>query len=307
MTERPVEREGVRRRPHVEALREHDLDAVSVGDELACSGDARHVLHGRAVGTDLGGRGRVRRERRERAVQLREHAVDRARGRAGRGRVVVREDGERVPQVVEGDDRVVDREHRLGHAPGRVRIVRRDRQTLEAARGLVPDEPNGTAVEPRQPRSRSAPVSGELVAHRPERIGRRLLADPPPAPRSAIRIGPLLDDDRAVAEGQRRPWRQADEGVAAHPLAALDRLEEERAAERAQLRERRDRSLEVGEPFARDRHEVHHVRCGDRHDVHSPGKQKPSSEFRDEGSWCHPISARHCWRTLSLRDHGAPR
>src|SRR5437773_1385017 len=33
---------------------------------------------------------------------------------------------------------------------------------------------------------------------------------------------------------------------------------------------------------------------------------KTLARSRDEGSWCHPILARHCWRTLSLRGHGAP-
>src|SRR5205814_7170345 len=33
---------------------------------------------------------------------------------------------------------------------------------------------------------------------------------------------------------------------------------------------------------------------------------KTLARSRDEGSWCHPISARHCWRTLCLRGHGAP-
>src|SRR5438445_2082678 len=33
---------------------------------------------------------------------------------------------------------------------------------------------------------------------------------------------------------------------------------------------------------------------------------KTLARSRDEGSWCHPILARHRWRTLSLRSHGAP-
>src|SRR2546430_549358 len=33
---------------------------------------------------------------------------------------------------------------------------------------------------------------------------------------------------------------------------------------------------------------------------------KTLARSRDEGSWCHPILARHRWRTLSLRGHGAP-
>src|SRR5207245_4083717 len=37
-----------------------------------------------------------------------------------------------------------------------------------------------------------------------------------------------------------------------------------------------------------------------------PRKTKTLARSRDEGSWCHPISARHHWRTLSLRGHGAP-
>src|SRR5438128_226628 len=37
-----------------------------------------------------------------------------------------------------------------------------------------------------------------------------------------------------------------------------------------------------------------------------PAKTKTLARSRDEGSWCHPILARHRWRTLSLRSHGAP-
>src|SRR5438876_938383 len=33
---------------------------------------------------------------------------------------------------------------------------------------------------------------------------------------------------------------------------------------------------------------------------------KTLARSRDEGSWCHPILARHRWRTLCLRGHGAP-
>ena len=33
---------------------------------------------------------------------------------------------------------------------------------------------------------------------------------------------------------------------------------------------------------------------------------KTLARSRDEGSWCHPISVRHRWRTLCLRGHGAP-
>ena len=86
----------------------------------------------------------------QRRVECREHAIDPPR-RVARSRcVVVREHGERVAQVIERDDGVVDAEDRLGKAPRSVRIVRREGQPLESACGLVTNETNGAAAETRE-------------------------------------------------------------------------------------------------------------------------------------------------------------
>ena len=153
VTQRAVQRERIRRGRDIEALREDDLDAVAFGDELARARDARHVFLGRAVRTDLDRAARARRgERRQRRVERGEHAIDPARGVTRRGCVVVREHGERVAQVIERDDGVVDAEDGLGQAPRSVRIVGRERQPFESARGFVADEPDGAAAEARQAR-----------------------------------------------------------------------------------------------------------------------------------------------------------
>src|SRR5439155_13409574 len=114
-------------------------------------------------------------------------------------------------------------------------IASRHRQALEAPRGLVPNVTHRAAREPRQVTRAVAPVAPELLAEKVERI--RVVDGASAA---------ILDDRRgAVAEDERRSREDANEGVTAHALAALDALEQEGSAERAQFRERGDRRLEI--------------------------------------------------------------
>ena len=53
MPQRAVQRQRIRRRADVEPLRQNDLDAVALGDELARLLHTPHVLLGRAVRADL--------------------------------------------------------------------------------------------------------------------------------------------------------------------------------------------------------------------------------------------------------------
>src|SRR4029077_12633760 len=126
--------------------RDDDLDAVAFGDQLAGSRHARAVFVRRPVRGDgtrnavaVGGQ-------RDGRVERGEHARDPA------GRVLtfplhlVRYDQERVPHVVETHDGVVDRERRLGKTQD---IARRGWKSLEAARRLVADVPDGPTGEAR--------------------------------------------------------------------------------------------------------------------------------------------------------------
>ena len=158
-----------------------------------------------------------------------------------------------MAHVIEADDGVVDRERRLGRPQD---VALRRRQSLEAPGGLVRDVPDRPPGETRKVAAAVAPVCPELVAQEIERI--RVVHRP--------RAGVLEDRRGAVAEHQRRARHHADERIPTHPLATFDALEKEGAAQRPELRERRDRRLEVSEALAHHRHErsrfelLHHGR-----------------------------------------------
>src|SRR5206468_9818500 len=116
---------------------------------------------------------RGRRERWERRIERGEDAVDHAPSVARFGRVVVREDGERVAQMIKRDDRVVDAEDHLRQTPRGIRVVARERQSLAAACDLVADEPDGAAAEPWQTGLRGATVATHVLSKRDDRIDRK--------------------------------------------------------------------------------------------------------------------------------------
>ena len=110
----PVEGERLGCGPHVEALREDDLDAVALVDQVTGLRDARAVLVGRSV-RGHGAHGTIGLGRqRDRRIERREHAGDPALGALALARHLVRDHQERVADVVEADDGVVYRERGLG-------------------------------------------------------------------------------------------------------------------------------------------------------------------------------------------------
>src|SRR5439155_12793458 len=114
-------------------------------------------------------------------------------------------------------------------------------EALKAARDLVAREPDSAAAEPRQTGLRRATVATHVFSKGDDRICRWVRGEATHATRIAVGVRPRVDRDLAVAEVQRLARRDADEREATHALAPFGGLEEERAAERAQLRERRDR------------------------------------------------------------------
>ena len=140
VAERAVERQRLGCGAHVEALRDDDLDAVALGDQLASASDPPAVLVGRAVRGDRADDAVTLPRQRYRRVERREDARDAARGVLTFPLDLVRDDQERVAHVVEAHDGVVDRERRLGKTQD---VARRGGQPLEPARRLVTDVPDG--------------------------------------------------------------------------------------------------------------------------------------------------------------------
>ena len=239
--ERAVEVEGIAAELLVEALREHDLDAVSGVDvlpwpspppplkrtrlnELRNFAPARR---GAFAGADPG-RG---------ATQLRDQLLDLPLALAVgllriAARGLARDDLHREREVVEDDDRVGQQEDRVRY--GEI-VVGGVRELLQVADGVV-----------RQEADRAAPERGQVVDRdgflRPvpplqlDEAGRR-----PPA---TFRVFPLaLDRDLAVARRVDRGRVRPENRVPGPLLAALDALEKERVLAVRDLEERRDRSV----------------------------------------------------------------
>ena len=142
MAERPVQRQRLGRGTHIESLRDDDLDAVALHDQLAGLADPRAVLVRRSVRGDGShdAFGLVR--QRDRRVERGEHARDTARGVLTLAFDLVRDDEKRVPHVVETDHGVVDRERGLREPQD---VARCGGKAFEAARRFVPDVSDGSA------------------------------------------------------------------------------------------------------------------------------------------------------------------
>ena len=113
MPQRAVQRERLRRRSHVESLGEDDLDAIAVGDELAGLRYPGAVFVGRAVRGHRPSHALSPSRERYGRVERREDAGNTARGGFALARDVMRDHEERVTNVIETNDGVVDRERRL--------------------------------------------------------------------------------------------------------------------------------------------------------------------------------------------------
>src|SRR5207237_2589462 len=101
------------RGPHVEPLRDYDLYAVALGDELARTSDARSELVGGPVRGDRS-RAAIGPRQDDRLVERREDTIDTFGGRRRLTDHVVGEHQEGMSDVIETHDRVVDREPGLG-------------------------------------------------------------------------------------------------------------------------------------------------------------------------------------------------
>ena len=109
-------------------------------------------------------------------------------------------------------------------------------QPLEVAHHVIggvadqaPGERHAREVGPRLRRG------GERRAQAREQLGT--------VGRRRAALGP--DRETRLIEPHLEPVAEADEGIAAEPLAALDALEQEARRERAELHERRDRRVEI--------------------------------------------------------------
>jgi hypothetical protein len=183
LPEPPVRVERVQVRAPREPLRRHRLDDVARDDVLLERGHERlvpglpHVRHGRMPERDRPLRDLGRRRREERArepARLGDRAVVRERERVagGVGRAEdVRDDLDRLEEVVVHEQRVREHEERVGD-PERVREVRAPRRGLEVVDGVVADEADRAAGEGRDLGQRHVRVLGELLLEQRHRVAR---------------------------------------------------------------------------------------------------------------------------------------
>ena len=223
--------------PAREALRDHRLDDVAVGDVALGRLDGLQVVLVRPVRLDrlprrpverrVGQRGERAREALREALDLRDRGVVGGVDIAVEARVRDHLDG--VQHVVEDQQRVREHQPGLRYAQ-RVRL--RLRHALEVPDRLVADVADGAAVEARQAGRRDRAELGDLVLDHAQRVA-------------------VLVVQRAHAVGLR-----ADERVAPHALAALDGFEQERVVAARDLEVGGDGRFEVGADLAVDRGEV---------------------------------------------------
>ena len=146
---------------------------------------------------------------------------------------------------------VVEHDHEVGleergrRRPDRVAFRQRDRR-LEDRNRVVGERADAAAGEARHALGRGDPATRDEPADGLERIGRRLGLD-----REVGMVGrdverARLDVGETVTDLEQAPRSRPEEGVAAEPLPAFDRLEEVRRAAVVQAQEGTDRRLEVG-------------------------------------------------------------
>ena len=240
------------------ASREHDLDRLAGRDRVLGHLDRVDVLLAAEARVDGAGERRGAVASRRRAGEL---GGARARGPLQRledgrlgdpvaafevGRVGVERGDrrQRVGQVVEDEDQVGLDERRRRDAD---RVVVRERDGgLEGRHGVVGDGPDGAAGEPWHPVGRFDPAAADELADRVERIGRGVRLDRQVGGVGRDRDGSGLDPGATVADLEESARADAEEGVAAQPLAAFDRLEEVGRIAVVEAQEGTDRGLEVG-------------------------------------------------------------
>ena len=238
-----VQLEGVAPETGAGALRDDDLVRVACHDVLADSLDGRLVVLPRAVSGHLRG-ARPAAAHRPQPVRSLEaanpvdepvHGLPVQFGRVviGRDRHGRHGDGPRIEVV---DDEHVLRRHEAG--VGHAEVVRRRRgQPLEPAYRIVAEESDGPAPEPRQGGEFDRFVTVDPRIEGAERVARRLGL----APASRGRPEP----DLRPVESPRFPGLRAEKAESRPAFPPLHRLEQEGERAASELREGRDRSVEV--------------------------------------------------------------
>ena len=132
-------------------------------------------------------------------------------------------------------------------------------QALDLAHGIVGKEADGAGGERGQARQPRGLVAAERIAQHGEDV--------------ALHVGGLAalgDGDLAAARHNALERREADEGVAAHLLAALDRLQQKALALRPGCAQKgRNRRFQVGHQGAANGHE--RVRPGEGQELFAAG------------------------------------
>ena len=158
----------------------------------------------------------------------------------------VGDDGDGVLEVVEHEHRVGQQERHLRQAEV---VRRRVRQRLEPPHEVVAEVADEAAGERRQGcrlAARRRPVAAHEVGDGGEGV---VVLDAQP-------VAVLLHREAPVLVGDEGAGADAEEREAAQVLALLGALEEEGAARRAELEERRDGGLEVGDERVGDGQDV---------------------------------------------------
>ena len=160
---------------------------------------------------------------------------------------------ERVGDDGDGVLEMVEDEHRIGQQEGHLRqaevVRRRVRQRLQTPHQVVAEVTDEAAGERRQGcrlAARRRPVAAHEVGDGREGVV-VLQAQP---------VAVLLHRQAPVLVGHEGAGADAEEREAAQVLSLLGALEQERAAGRAELEERRDGGLEIGDERVGDGQDV---------------------------------------------------
>ena len=234
----------------LEPLRQHDLIDVARGDVLLGRAHLLFELLARVIRRDLEAVRRVALGFRQVAFQLALEELNlRARELIQRLEIVVRGD----PRI--GDDQdpvlhVVEREDGVEqHEPGLIRSVDAGAEIaehrLEPRGGAVPEIADRAA---RESRKLGHEGRSEIRHQTAQRVDERAIA--------RARLAATLDGRLPVARAQNQERILAEERIAAHVLAALHALEQERVVRVfGDLQERRHRRQQVCDDLLADRHE----------------------------------------------------
>ena len=263
--QRAIDLEAVQLRLDVEALREDGLKDVAGGDVLLGAGDGGQevLLAGAVLHLELGlaaaacaaslGSGWARRFS---SLSRRLTALVVGVGRLAVGDVGGDHQPDLLAHVVEGQHLIEEEQAGVGNAE---LVFGQRGQALDLAHGIVGKEADRAGGERRQAGQARRLVAAERVAQHGEDVAF-----------DARGLSAFGDGDLAAAGHDALEGREADEGVAAHLLAALDRLQQKALALRpGRAQKGRDRGFEVGGEGAADGHQG--VLFGERQELFAAG------------------------------------